>query len=125
MLKLLSIQDSKDPAIYQYTCINNVCFSLIVYVSVLYTPFLIIHRQPSSVAGESSKTELAWMIVAVFTFLLAMIGAGATIICSLMYFKKLGSTSKMSLKPSAVLGEQGSKTCIGRGKSVENLLPHS
>ena len=58
------------------------------------------------------------MIIAIFMIVLAMIGAGATIVCSLMYFKKWGHTSKMSVKPSATLGEQGSKTCIVRGESV-------
>ena len=75
----------------------------------VHTPYIIsyaTYRQPTSVVGESSKAELIWMIVAIFMIVLAMIGAGATIVCSLMYFKKWGHTSIMSLKPSATLGEQ-------------------
>ena len=71
-----------------------------------------IYRQPTSVVGDSCKAQFMWMMVAIFTIVLAMIGAGATIVCSLMYFKKWGHTSKMSMKPSATLGEQRSlKQC--------------
>ena len=46
------------------------------------------------------------MIVAIFTSILAMIGAGTTTLCSVMYLKKWGRTTNKSLKPSATLGEQ-------------------
>ena len=65
-----------------------------------------IHRQPTSAVGDSCKTQFMWMMVAIFTIVLALIGAGAMLICSLMYFKKWGPTSKMSLKQCATLGEQ-------------------
>ena len=63
------------------------------------------------------------MIVAVFTIVLAMIGAGATIVCSLMYFKKWGHASKMSLKPSATLGEQESQTVLEKNQ-YKQASPH-
>ena len=58
------------------------------------------------------KAELIWIIIAIFMTLLAMIGAGATIVCSLMYFKKWGHAPKMSQKPSVTLGEQGSQIVL-------------
>ena len=61
------------------------------------------------------------MIIAICMTLLAMIGAGATIVCSLMYFKKCDSTSKMSMKPSAKLGELRIANTV-RGELVENVL---
>ena len=45
-----------------------------------------------------------------------MIGAGATVVCLLMYFKKWSHMSKMPLKPSATLGEQGSQTVLERNQ---------
>ena len=63
------------------------------------------------------------MIVAIFAVVLAMIGAGATIVCSLMYFKKCGHASKMSLKPSATRGEQRSQTVLKRNQ-YKDALPY-
>ena len=90
-----------------------------IYAGLFLHTYLLtytIHRQPTSVAGDSCKAEFMWMMVAIFTIVLAMIGAGATIICSLMYFKKWGPTSKMSPKPSATLGEQGLQTVLEKNQ---------
>ena len=78
----------------------------------MHTKYIIsyaIHRQPTSVVGDSCKSELLWIIIAIFTIVLVMVGAGTMIACSLIYAKKCCSMSKMSLKPSATLGEQGSQ----------------
>ena len=74
-MKLLNVQDSKYPS---YTDIhaNNKGLSLTVYVSVfVHTPFLILftNKLHHAVAGESSKAQLVWMIVAIFTIVLAII----------------------------------------------------
>ena len=106
--------------------VNHTCLSMTMYASVflhihIHGAYIYIYisiymytidRQPTSAVGESSKAGLIWMIVAIFTIMLAMIGAGATIVCSLIYFKKWGHTSKMPLKPSATLGEQGTQTVL-------------
>ena len=91
-----------------------ICYCDSTYIQI--STYMYTTRQPTSVVGESSKAGLIWMIVAIFALVLAMIGAGATIVCSLMYFKKWGPTSKMSLKPSSTLGEQGSQTALERNQ---------
>ena len=81
----------------------------------MHTKYIIsyaIHRQPTSVVGDSCKPKLLWIIIAIYTIVLVIFGAGTTIACTLMYAKKCCSTSKMSLTPSATLGEQGSQTVL-------------
>ena len=64
------------------------------------------HSQPTTLVEETSKAHLIWMIVAIFMILLAITAAGATFVCSVMYYKKSGNTSKMPLEASASLGKQ-------------------
>ena len=104
--------------------VNNACLSMSICASLLLHTCLLtstIHRQPTSVVGDSCKAQFMWMMVAIFMIVLATIGAGATIVCSLMYFKKWSHTSKMSLKPSATLGEQGLQIVLERNQQKEAL----
>ena len=99
-----------------WQCVST-CTSKCAYMYTIY-------RQPTSVVGELSKAGLIWMIVTIFTIVLALIGAGATIVCSLMYFKKWGQAANMSLKRNTTIGEQESHALLEKNRQKE-ASPHN
>ena len=91
--------------------VHSACLSLTVLSQCVgtHTKYIIYyanHRQPTSVVGDSCKAELLWIITAIITIVLVMIGAGTAIACLLIHAKKCGRKTKTSLKPHATLGEQ-------------------